>query len=92
MLVAGGRLAVVTFHSLEDRVVKRFLASRSGRAPRASRHAPPETADEQAPSFRLLNRRAARPTSAEMAANPRSRSARLRAAVRLDTPAWEVAA
>lgn len=92
LLVAGGRLAVVTFHSLEDRIVKRFLACRSGRAPRASRHAPPETADEQAPSFRLLNRRVARPTSAEMAANPRSRSARLRAAVRLDTPAWEVAA
>ncbi len=91
MLVAGGRLAVVTFHSLEDRRVKRFLASRAGRAPRASRHAP-QDADEQAPSFRLLARRAWRPTGAEMAANPRSRSARLRAAVRLDAPAWEAAA
>ena len=92
MLVAGGRLAVVTFHSLEDRRVKRFLAARAGRAPRASRHAPPQAASEQAPSFRLIARRAARPSEAEAAANPRSRSARLRAAVRLDAPAWEDAA
>ena len=92
MLVTGGRLAVVTFHSLEDRVVKRFLAGRAGRAPRASRHAPRHDGHEPAPSFRLLTRRVARPTSAETAINPRSRSARLRAAVRLDAPAWEVAA
>ena len=92
MLVAGGRLAVVTFHSLEDRCVKRFLAGRAGRAPRASRHAPPDVGHEQAPSFSLLARRAARPTEAETAANPRSRSARLRTAVRLDAPAWEAAA
>ena len=92
MLVTGGRLAVVTFHSLEDRRVKRFLASRSGRAPRASRHAPPDDGHQPAPSFRLLARRVARPTSAETALNPRSRSARLRGAVRLDAPAWETAA
>ena len=92
MLVAGGRLAVVTFHSLEDRRVKRFLAERSGRAPRASRHAPPDSAPERAPSFRLVARRATRPSDAEAAANPRSRSARLRAGQRLDAPAWEAAA
>ena len=92
MLVAGGRLAVVTFHSLEDRRVKRFLAGRSGRAPRASRHAPPDNGHQPAPSFCLLARRVARPTNVETALNPRSRSARLRAAVRLDAPAWETAA
>ncbi len=92
MLVAGGRLAVVTFHSLEDRAVKQFLAGRAGRAPRASRHAPPVLDTEQAPTFRLVARRPTRPTDAEVAANPRSRSARLRGAVRLDAPAWEAAA
>ena len=91
MLVAGGRLAVVSFHSLEDRLVKRFLAGRSGRAPRASRHAPPSVGAERLPSFRLLARRAQRPSDSEARANPRSRSARLRAAVRLDAPAWEAA-
>ncbi len=91
MLVAGGRLAVVTFHSLEDRQVKQFLAGRAGRAPRASRHAPPVLDTEQAPTFRLVARRPSRPTDAEVASNPRSRSARLRGAVLLDAPAWEAA-
>ncbi len=80
LLAEDGVLAVVAFHSLEDRIVKRFLQLRGGRAPRGSRHAP-ETADE-APRFALLARRAAEPTEAEIARNPRARSAKLRAARR----------
>jgi 16S rRNA (cytosine1402-N4)-methyltransferase len=81
----GGRLAVVTFHSMEDRVVKRFLQQAAGQAGTANRHAP-ET-EVQAARFRLLSRRAIDPDDAEVAANPRARSARLRAAERLDVPA-----
>ncbi len=84
-LAPGGHLAVVTFHSLEDRVVKRFLQLRSGRAPQGSRHAP-EAAPE-APRFDLVTRRAVAPSDAEVAANPRARSAKLRVARRLDAPA-----
>ncbi len=82
LLAPGGRLAVVSFHSLEDRAVKRFLRERSGMAPGGSRHRPPEAPSFPA-SFRLLHRRATRPAAAEIAANPRARSARLRAAERL---------
>jgi 16S rRNA (cytosine1402-N4)-methyltransferase len=82
LLRAGGRLAVVTFHSLEDRIAKRFLASRSAPPPRASRHLPEARAENIAPSFRLLNRRPLEPNRAEIARNPRARSARLRAAER----------
>mgnify|MGYP005851971887 CR=1 FL=1 len=85
-LAPGGKLAVVTFHSLEDRIVKRFLARRAGRAGGASRHAP-RGAREEAPTFELTLRRAAEPGEAELAANPRARSARLRAARRTATPA-----
>ena len=74
-----GRLAVVSFHSLEDRMVKRFLAARSGRVPAGSRHAP-EARGAAAATFRLLPSRT--PGEAEVARNPRSRSARLRAAER----------
>ncbi len=91
LLAPGGRLAVVSFHSLEDRRVKQFLAARSGRAPGPSRHAPPG-APPPAPSFRPLSRRVLRPSEAEIAANPRARSARLRAAERTEAPAWEAAA
>lgn len=84
-LAPGGWLAVVTFHSLEDRVVKRFLQARSGAAPRTSRHAP-ETAGE-APRFELVPRKAIEPDAAEVAANPRARSAKLRLARRLAAPA-----
>lgn len=91
LLATGGRLAVVSFHSLEDRRVKRFLAARAGRAPRSSRHAPVE-GNGPAPSFELMTRRPLRPDATESAANPRARSARLRAARRLDAPAWESAA
>jgi 16S rRNA (cytosine1402-N4)-methyltransferase len=76
-----GRLAVVSFHSLEDRIVKRFLNSRSTAAPRASRHAP-ETAASK-PLFKLITAKARQPGEAEIARNPRARSARLRAGERL---------
>ena len=80
LLAPGGRLVVVAFHSLEDRLVKRFMQGAAGRAPRASRHLP-EAAPRQA-GFALLTPRALRPSEAEIAANPRARSARLRAIAR----------
>jgi 16S rRNA (cytosine1402-N4)-methyltransferase len=83
-LAPGGWLAVVTFHSLEDRVVKRYLALRSGGAPRASRHAP--EADADVPRFDLRPRKAILPEAGEVAANPRARSAKLRMARRLAAP------
>ena len=82
LLNAGGRLAVVTFHSLEDRIVKRFFASRSGQTARPSRHLPPVQGTEPEPSFRLLSRRAVVPGASEIARNPRARSARMRAGER----------
>ncbi|HRW16855.1 16S rRNA (cytosine(1402)-N(4))-methyltransferase RsmH, partial [Amaricoccus sp.] len=85
VLAPGGWLAVVTFHSLEDRIVKRFLQARSGAAPRASRHAP-ETADA-VPRFALSPRKAVLPSEAEVLANPRARSAKLRMARRLEATA-----
>jgi 16S rRNA (cytosine1402-N4)-methyltransferase len=81
ILGAGGRLAVVTFHSLEDRVVKTFIHERSGRAAAPSRHLPSDEARRE-PTFTALTRGAARPTPAEVAVNPRARSARLRVAER----------
>jgi 16S rRNA (cytosine1402-N4)-methyltransferase len=87
LLGPGGRLAVVSFHSLEDRTVKQFLRQRSGAAPRPSRHHPPAE-DERAATFDLLTRRAIRPSANEIAANPRARSARLRAAVRTASAPW----
>lgn len=86
-LAPGGWLAVVTFHSLEDRIVKRFVQLRSGGAPRASRHAP-ETCGP-APGFAPVGKAVAAPET-EVAANPRARSARLRLARRLDAPAARV--
>ncbi len=87
LLAAGGWLAVVSFHSLEDREVKAFLRDRSGGAGRGSRHRP-DAAVRRAPSFRLATRRAVRPSETECRANPRARSARLRAAQRTEAPAW----
>jgi 16S rRNA (cytosine1402-N4)-methyltransferase len=91
VLKAGGRLAVVTFHSLEDRIVKAFFAERAGRLPSGSRHAPP-TAQGPAPTFTLLFNGHRSPSDAETAANPRARSAKLRAAIRTDVPQWRAAA
>ena len=90
-LAPGGRLAVVTFHSLEDRIVKQFLTERTGNAPGGSRHAP-VAVDSRKPSFTLQVKGAREAGEIERAANPRARSARLRAAVRTDAPAWGMAA
>ncbi|HYZ40965.1 MAG TPA: 16S rRNA (cytosine(1402)-N(4))-methyltransferase RsmH [Stellaceae bacterium] len=87
LLAPGGRLAVVSFHSLEDRRVKEFLRRRSGAAPQPSRHQPVRSRGPE-PSFRLLARRAIRPSAAEIAHNPRARAARLRAAERTASPPW----
>lgn len=87
LLVESGRLAVVSFHSLEDRKVKEFLRRRSGRAARRSRHLPEAGAAEPPPAFRLLSRKAIRPSPREVASNPRARSARLRVAERTAAPA-----
>jgi 16S rRNA (cytosine1402-N4)-methyltransferase len=84
LLKPGGRLVVVAFHSLEDRIVKSFLAQRS-RIRSASRHLPPTA--QPASSFRLLTKRPLLPDAAEVGANPRARSAKLRAAERTEAPA-----
>jgi 16S rRNA (cytosine1402-N4)-methyltransferase len=90
ILKTSGRLAVVSFHSLEDRIVKTFLAERS-RSGGGSRHRPEIT---RAPTFRLLAKRPIVPETAEIAENPRARSAKLRAAERTDVPArdYDIAA
>ena len=80
----GGRLAVVTFHSLEDRIVKRFFRERSGGTPAGSRHRP-VLSDTQEPTFERVAKPVS-PTERELAGNPRSRSARLRSAVRTSAP------
>lgn len=85
LLNPGGRLAVVAFHSLEDRAVKSFLRSRSGAEPRASRHLPIAARNTPQQSFRLLFRGALTPGADEVSSNPRARSARLRAAERTTT-------
>ena len=89
LLAPGGRLVAVAFHSLEDRIVKAFLRQRSGTAARGPRHLP-EAAEEpgRQPTFKLLFKGACRPSQAECDANPRARSARLRAAERTPAPAW----
>ena len=84
-LVAGGVLAVVTFHSLEDRIVKRFFQSRAGAAPGASRHAPARA--EEAPTFTRITRKPVIAGPEEVAANPRARSAGLRVGRRSEAPA-----
>ena len=84
LLEAGGRLAVVTFHSLEDRIVKQFLRNRSGGEGAGSRHLPQRAAGP-APTF-AKPAKAVRPGEAELARNPRARSATLRSAVRTSAP------
>lgn len=81
----GGMLAVVTFHSLEDRVVKRFLQLRSGGEAQSNRYAPANSPEK--PRFQLVTRRAVGPDDQELAENPRARSAKLRVARRTDAPA-----
>ncbi|HTC12137.1 MAG TPA: 16S rRNA (cytosine(1402)-N(4))-methyltransferase RsmH [Acetobacteraceae bacterium] len=83
LLRPGGRLVVVAFHSLEDRIVKRFMVEAAGRAAAPSRHDPRGLQARPAPAFRLLTSRAVRPGATELAINARARSARLRAIERL---------
>ena len=92
VLKPNGQLAVVTFHSVEDRMVKRFFQARSGETGRANRHAP-EQAGEQAgvaPRFVLMTRRAIGPDDRELQENPRARSAKLRVARRTHAPAGTI--
>ncbi|MBW8754213.1 MAG: 16S rRNA (cytosine(1402)-N(4))-methyltransferase RsmH [Sphingomonadales bacterium] len=84
LLRSGGKLAVVSFHSLEDRIVKQFLRTASGAVAAASRHLPP-TAARSAPTFARVAK-ALRPSDAEIERNPRARSATLRSAVRTEAP------
>ncbi len=87
LLRPGGILAVVSFHSLEDRIVKTFLKARSGTALRPSRHTPASLgAAPAAATFRALSRRPVGPSEREIALNPRARSARLRVAERTPAP------
>lgn len=87
-LKPGGMLAVVTFHSVEDRMVKRFLQTRAGGRGNANRYAPQAQAD--APAFEIINRKAIGPDDQELAENPRARSAKLRVARRTDADAGVV--
>lgn len=86
ILKPGGRLAIVTFHSLEDRMVKKFLAPRTGRAGRPSRHMP--DVKQHSPSFSEPPMRSLKAKATEIEANPRARSARLRVAVRTEAPVF----
>jgi len=83
LLAPGGRLVVVAFHSLEDRIVKRAFVQAAGKQGGASRHDPASLLARAAPDFALVTPRALRPGEAETATNPRARSARLRAIERL---------
>jgi len=85
LLCEGGRLAVVAFHSLEDRIVKKFLTERTGKASRPSRHVP-EVSSGPSASFDEVTRGALKASKSEIDINPRSRSARLRGATRTNAP------
>jgi 16S rRNA (cytosine1402-N4)-methyltransferase len=89
LLCPGGRLAVITFHSLEDRQVKAFFNYRSTRTGAGtSRHFPQQLSQPFLPTFRLINRHPVTASLVELASNPRARSAHLRSAIRTDAPAW----
>jgi len=88
ILGAGGRFVIVTFHSLEDRMVKLFLRARAGLGGTGSRHLPERKAGA-APSFDLPTKKSIEPDPKEITDNPRSRSARLRYAIRTDAPVWD---
>ena len=87
-LKPGGLLAVVSFHSVEDRMVKRFLQARGGQSGRANRYAP--EIEAETPAFQIVTRKAVGPDDDELAVNPRSRSAKLRVARRTDAPAGDI--
>lgn len=87
VLRPGGHLVVVAFHSLEDKRIKAFMSARSG-GTGFSRHMPGPAPDAPLPTFTLAKRGAIKPSEAEMRANPRCRSSRLRVAVRTEAPAW----
>ncbi|MEQ8824920.1 MAG: 16S rRNA (cytosine(1402)-N(4))-methyltransferase RsmH [Filomicrobium sp.] len=90
-LKPGGKLVVVTFHSIEDRIVKRFINSRCGKTEGVSRHMPVPAVPKHEPSFQIINSRSLTSSKDELEANPRARSARLRMAVRTDAPDWPLA-
>lgn len=87
-LKPGGRLAVVTFHSLEDRIVKQFMAARSGRSPAGSRHLPASTPEKA--TFKAALKGPVTPSPRELAENPRARSAKLRCVIRTDEAARQI--
>ncbi|MCK5167412.1 MAG: 16S rRNA (cytosine(1402)-N(4))-methyltransferase RsmH, partial [Rhodospirillaceae bacterium] len=89
VLAPGGRLCVVSFHSLEDRRVKKFFKTRSGDVPLPSRHMPAPTASAPEPTFKLLSRKAISPSTDEQRTNPRARSAHMRFAERTSAPPWK---
>jgi 16S rRNA (cytosine1402-N4)-methyltransferase len=86
ILAPGGRLAIVSFHSLEDRLVKTFLLKESGNEPKGSRHLPDPNASMVKPCFKLVKKGTIKPSEEELVRNPRSRSSRLRVAMRTDEP------
>ena len=88
VLRPGGQLAVVTFHSIEDRIVKRFLQAKADKGGGGSRYAPAEAARN--PEFEVKHRKAIGPDAEELADNPRARSAKLRVAIRTDAPPAQV--
>ncbi len=90
ILGEGGHIAIVYFHSLEDRIVKRFLRQRCGKTPQGSRHMPQDAGNQIAPSFVEVRHKALRPGDDEVELNPRARSARLRAARRTGAPPWPI--
>ena len=88
-LAVGGRLIVVTFHSLEDKIVKSFFRERAGEVEGGSRYAPVIERDGPEPSFSLPKRSVTKPSKTEVQENARSRSAKMRIAIRTHAPAWE---
>ncbi len=91
VLCPTGRLAVVSFQSIDDRIVKRFMAARSGRIASQSRHLPETESNMPQPTYRLLRSRATKASEQERTRNPRARSARLRAAERTTAAPWSEA-
>ncbi len=88
LLAPGGRLAVIAFHSLEDRKIKSFMRERAGRISGLSRHDPPAIQSNFQPSFSSITKKPIRPGKLEIKANPRAQSAKLRVAERTSAPAW----